>query len=77
MKIKNNGIGVKSYLFLIVFFILIAIFFIRSIIIFNIPLIIIFTFSALVLGILVVLFEPKKTIRFKYGDNILFDIGKE
>ena len=77
MKITNNNINVKSYLFLIVMFLIMTVFFIKGLINSNIPLIILFAFSFLILGILIVLFEPKRPISIKYGDNILFNIEKE
>ena len=76
MKKDNNKITVKSYLFLIGFFMFMFILFFGSLIIFNVPLIIFFALSILLLGVLIILLEPKNIIRFKYKDIILLDIGK-
>ena len=76
MKKDNNKITVKSYLFLIGLFIIMSIFFINSIITFDIPLIILFTLSSLILGLFIIVLEPKKNIKFKYGDKVLLNLGK-
>jgi hypothetical protein len=41
----------------------------------NILLFSLFILIALILGILLILFKPEKTIKIKYGENTLFNIG--
>jgi hypothetical protein len=71
----DNKITVKSYLFLVFMFPLMIALAITNFLFSNILLFSLFILIALILGILLILFKPEKTIKIKYGENTLFNIG--
>jgi|AntDeeMetagen681_2_1112603.scaffolds.fasta_scaffold07204_2 positive regulator of sigma E activity len=71
----DNKITVKSYLFLVFMFPLMIALAITNFLFSNILLFSLFILIALILGILLILFKPEKTIKIKYGENTLLNIG--
>lgn len=71
----SNEITIKSYLFLLLIFPLMIALAITNFLISNILLVFLFAAISLTLGILLILFKPEKTIKIKYGKNILINIG--
>jgi hypothetical protein len=71
----DNKITVKSYLFLVFMFPLMVALAVTNFLFSNILLFSLFILIALILGILLILFKPEKTIKIKYGENTLFNIG--
>lgn len=70
----NNKISVKSYIFLGLMFLVMIGLSVMNFLSHNLPLVFLFVLCSLVLGVLLVLFEPEKRIKVKYGENTLFDI---
>gem|GEM_PF-5899487 len=71
----SNEITIKSYLFLLLIFPLMTVLAITNFLISNILLVFLFAAISLTLGILLILFKPEKTIKIKYGENIIINIG--
>lgn len=71
----NNEITVKSYLFLVLIFPVMLILSITNFLISNTLLFFLFSITSLTLGVLLILFKPEKTIKIKYGENILINIS--
>ena len=71
----SNEITIKSYLFLLLIFPLMIVLAITNFFISNILLVFLFAAISLTLGILLILFKPEKTIKIKYGENIIINIG--
>ena len=71
----DNKITVKSYLFLVFMFPLMVALAVTNFLFSNILLFSLFILIALILGFLLILFKPEKTIKIKYGENTLFNIG--
>lgn len=70
----NNKVSVKSYIFLFLMFVMMIVLSISNFLSGNLPLVFLFVLCSLILGILLILFAPKKTIKVKYGENNLFNI---
>ena len=71
----DNKITVKSYLFLVFMFPLMVALAVTNFLFSNMLLFSLFILIALILGILLILFKPEKTIKIKYGENTLLNIG--
>jgi hypothetical protein len=71
----SNEITIKSYLFLLLIFPFMIVLAIANFLISNMLLFFLFVAITLVLGILLILLKPEKTIKIKYGEKILINIG--
>jgi hypothetical protein len=71
----SNKITIKSYLFLVLIFPAMVALSITNFLISNTLFFFLFTIISLVLGVLLILVKPEKTIKIKYGENTLFNIG--